>query len=60
MPAGTASQWVDKLRQKSVIMRAGVQVIPFDEATFRLPKFASTNAPGPVAEGATIPLGDTE
>ncbi|PSK63411.1 hypothetical protein B0E53_04658 [Micromonospora sp. MH33] len=60
VPQRVSGSWVDKLRATSAFLRGGVQVVPFDSATFRLPRLNATNTPGVVAENTAIAKGDTD
>ena len=57
VPALVGSKMVDKLRNASIFLRGGVQQINFDGATFRMPKLATSSAPGVVAEATAITEG---
>ncbi|MEV6300400.1 phage major capsid protein [Actinoplanes sp. NPDC051861] len=59
VPQKIASQWIEKLRNRSVFMSApGLNMVPFDSASFRIPAQLTSSTPSVVAEGATIPKGD--
>ena len=60
VPTGTAKQWVDKLRNASVVLRSGIQVIDFNDGVFKLPQLSATNTPAVVAENTAITMGDTD
>ncbi len=54
-PQGVAAEYVDKLRSRSVFLKApGLQVINFETSTFVLPELATSTTPGVVAEATAI------
>jgi HK97 family phage major capsid protein len=57
-PQGVASMYVDKLRARSVFLKAPqLNVIPFETSTFVLPELTSSSTPGVVAEATAITPG---
>jgi HK97 family phage major capsid protein len=60
VPTRVAGYWIDKLRNTSVILRSGVQVIEFNDGVFKLPMLSGSNTPGVVAENTAIAMGDTD
>ncbi|MFC4067989.1 phage major capsid protein [Actinoplanes subglobosus] len=59
VPQKVGNKWIGQLRAQSVFLAApGINLIPFDSATFRIPQVLTSGNPSVVAEGATIPKAD--
>lgn len=55
VPGKVASTYIDRLRNRSVFLKApGLNVVPFDGGSFKLPALASSTEPGVTAEGQPI------
>jgi HK97 family phage major capsid protein len=56
VPAKVGNQWIEQLRNQSVFLAApGINLVPFDSATFRIPQVLTSDRSVVTAEGATIP-----
>ncbi|OEJ60484.1 hypothetical protein BGM19_23240 [Streptomyces agglomeratus] len=55
VPDKVASEYVDHLRAASVLLRASINVHPFDGGSFMLPNLTGSGSSTVVAEGAAIP-----
>lgn len=58
VPAPLSSQFVDRLRARSVAVQAGAQYVPMDSATFTMARLETDPTTGWRAENATLATGD--
>ena len=59
VPQKVSTAWVDRLRATSVFLEApGINLVPFNSATFRIPAIVASSGTTVVPEGQTIPKAD--